>query len=74
MICRLQTRDTRPFARFDRATSSNVIVNKLTRIHDYLLRQTDLELYQHLETLEIPPQVYGMYELDTFVNDVLPKG
>ena len=51
---------TRPFSKMHDVNPSNVIVNKLTRIQDYLLKKIDPELYAHLENMEIPPQIYGM--------------
>ncbi|XP_013395365.1 TBC1 domain family member 5-like isoform X2 [Lingula anatina] len=39
---------------------SNVIVNKLIRIQDYILKKYDIELHMHLERLEIAPQIYGI--------------
>ncbi|XP_014672067.1 PREDICTED: TBC1 domain family member 5-like isoform X2 [Priapulus caudatus] len=44
-------RDTNP---------SNVLVNKLNRVQDKLLKKHDYDLYQHLEKMEIPPQIYGI--------------
>ena len=49
-----------PFARHQDLHPSNVIVTKLTRIQDYLLRKYDAELHQHLERMDIAPQIYGM--------------
>ena len=61
--CYFQSQDpssTQPFARPQDLNPSNVIVTKLTRIQDYLLKKADLELHMHLERLEIAPQIYGM--------------
>ncbi|KAK3106658.1 hypothetical protein FSP39_024666, partial [Pinctada imbricata] len=49
-----------PFARPQDLSSSNVIVTKLTRIQDYILKKFDVELHSHLERLEIAPQIYGI--------------
>jgi TBC1 domain family protein 5 len=49
-----------PFARPQDLNPSNVIVSKLTRIQDYILKKFDVELHMHLDRLEIPPQIYGM--------------
>ena len=51
---------SQPFTRPQELIPSSVIVTKLTRIQDYLLKKFDLELHTHLETLEIAPQIYGM--------------
>lgn len=50
-----------PFSRFQDLPSSNVIVTKLTRIQDYLLKRFDNELYEFLLRMDIAPQIYGMY-------------
>lgn len=39
---------------------SNVIVTKLQRIQDDLLKKVDQELYEYLTKLDIAPQIYGM--------------
>ncbi len=49
-----------PFARPQDMNPSNVIVTKLTRIQDYLLKKWDSDLHTHLEKMDIPPQIYGM--------------
>ncbi|XP_074652496.1 TBC1 domain family member 5-like isoform X2 [Tubulanus polymorphus] len=49
-----------PFARPQDMQPSNVIVNKLTRIQDYVLKKHDLELHMHMERLDIAPQIYGI--------------
>ncbi|KAL4228737.1 TBC1 domain [Mactra antiquata] len=49
-----------PFARPQDMNPSNVIVTKLTRIQDYLLKKADHELHFHLEKHEIAPQIYGI--------------
>ena len=36
------------------------ITNKLNRIHSNLLANNDVELFHHLNRLEIIPQVYGL--------------
>ncbi|XP_025080541.1 TBC1 domain family member 5-like isoform X5 [Pomacea canaliculata] len=51
---------SQPFARPQDLIPSSVIVTKLTRIQDYLLKKADLELHAHLEQLEIAPQIYGI--------------
>ncbi|XP_052813221.1 TBC1 domain family member 5-like isoform X1 [Mya arenaria] len=51
---------TQPFARPQDLNPSNVIVTKLTRIQDYLLKKVDHELHGHLERQEIAPQIYGI--------------
>ena len=51
---------TMPFARPQDLNPSNVIVSKLTRIQDYILKKFDVELHMHLDRLEIPPQIYGI--------------
>ncbi|XP_005105675.1 TBC1 domain family member 5 isoform X2 [Aplysia californica] len=49
-----------PFSRSQDLNPSNAIVTKLTRIQDYILKKYDQELHQHLERLEIAPQIYGI--------------
>ena len=49
-----------PFAKYQDLHPSNVIVTKLTRIQDYLLKRFDAQLHEHLQKMDIPPQVYGM--------------
>ncbi|GFS04335.1 TBC1 domain family member 5, partial [Elysia marginata] len=49
-----------PFSRSQDLNPSNAIVTKLTRIQDYILKKFDQELHQHLERLEIAPQIYGI--------------
>ncbi|KAL8570149.1 hypothetical protein ACOMHN_030946 [Nucella lapillus] len=51
---------SQPFTRSQELIPSSVIVTKLTRIQDYLLKKFDMELHAHLETLEIAPQIYGI--------------
>ncbi|XP_052252707.1 TBC1 domain family member 5-like isoform X2 [Dreissena polymorpha] len=51
---------TQPFAKPQDLNPSNVIVTKLTRIQDYLLKKADHELHVHLERQEIAPQIYGI--------------
>lgn len=50
-----------PFVRAYDPHPSNVIVTKLSRIQNQLLRKEDPLLHEHLTRLEILPQVYGMY-------------
>ena len=49
-----------PFARCQDLHPSNVIVTKLTRVQDYLLKKFDTDLHGHLEKMDIAPQIYGM--------------
>merc|ERR1719483_386292 len=49
-----------PFTKSQDLNPSNTIVTKLTRIQDYILKRYDQELHQHLERLEIAPQIYGI--------------
>ncbi|XP_059141726.1 TBC1 domain family member 5-like isoform X3 [Physella acuta] len=49
-----------PFSRSQDLNPSSAIVTKLTRIQDYILKKYDPELHQHLERLEIAPQIYGI--------------
>ncbi|KAK7483590.1 hypothetical protein BaRGS_00025143, partial [Batillaria attramentaria] len=51
---------SQPFVRSQELLPSSVIVTKLTRIQDYVLRKFDAELHAHLEQLEIAPQIYGI--------------
>uniref|UniRef100_A0A0L8FY05 Rab-GAP TBC domain-containing protein n=1 Tax=Octopus bimaculoides TaxID=37653 RepID=A0A0L8FY05_OCTBM len=52
--------NVQPFARPQDLNPSNVIITKLTRIQDYILKKYDVELHLHLERLEIVPQIYGI--------------
>ena len=52
--------DLKPFEKPPEPRPSNVIVNKLTRIQDYVLKRYDEDLHAHLEQMEIQPQIYGM--------------
>lgn len=54
-----------PFTRPQELHPSNVIVTKLTRIQDYLLKRFDPELHEYLQSMDIVPQIYGM--LVTFI-------
>uniref|UniRef100_A0A8C9RZ13 TBC1 domain family member 5 n=1 Tax=Scleropages formosus TaxID=113540 RepID=A0A8C9RZ13_SCLFO len=49
-----------PFARPQDAGPSVAIVTKVNRIQDQLLKKHDIELYMHLNRLEIAPQIYGI--------------
>ncbi|MGH0145522.1 UNVERIFIED_CONTAM: hypothetical protein FKN15_026845 [Acipenser sinensis] len=49
-----------PFARPQDTGPSVAIVTKVNRIQDQLLKKHDIELYMHLNRLEIAPQIYGM--------------
>uniref|UniRef100_T1JG27 Rab-GAP TBC domain-containing protein n=1 Tax=Strigamia maritima TaxID=126957 RepID=T1JG27_STRMM len=50
----------RLFARPQDMNPTNVIIFKLSRIYDHLLKRHDSQLYHHLEKLEIAPQIYGI--------------
>lgn len=52
--------NTQPFARPQDVGPTNLLVQKLTSIHDNLLQRHDPALYTHLARLEIPPQIYGI--------------
>jgi len=49
-----------PFARPQDSGPSVAIVTKVNRIQDQLVKKHDIELYMHLNRLEIAPQIYGM--------------
>ncbi|XP_048848436.1 TBC1 domain family member 5 [Brienomyrus brachyistius] len=49
-----------PFARPQDAGPSVAIVTKVNRVQDQLLKKHDIELYMHLNRLEIAPQIYGI--------------
>ncbi|XP_033856035.2 TBC1 domain family member 5 [Acipenser ruthenus] len=49
-----------PFARPQDTGPSVAIVTKINRIQDQLLKKHDIELYMHLNRLEIAPQIYGI--------------
>jgi len=49
-----------PFMKPPDIHPSNVIVTKLTRIQEYLLRRFDAQLHERLQSLDIAPQIYGM--------------
>ncbi|XP_043922172.1 TBC1 domain family member 5 [Protopterus annectens] len=51
---------TTPFARPQDTGSSIAIVAKVNHIQDHLLKKQDIELYLHLNRLEIAPQIYGI--------------
>lgn len=40
----------------------SVVVKKLKKIQDKLLKESDPQLYAHLTKLKIVPQIYGLYE------------
>ncbi|KAK3585053.1 hypothetical protein CHS0354_009904 [Potamilus streckersoni] len=67
-----KSKDSQPFARPQDLNPSNVIVSKLTRIQDYLLKKTDIELHQHLERLDIAPQIYGIRWIRLLFGRELP--
>lgn len=49
-----------PFARPQDSGPSVAIVTKVNRIQDQLIKKHDIELYMHLNRLEIAPQIYGI--------------
>nr|XP_033786570.1 TBC1 domain family member 5 [Geotrypetes seraphini]XP_033786571.1 TBC1 domain family member 5 [Geotrypetes seraphini]XP_033786572.1 TBC1 domain family member 5 [Geotrypetes seraphini]XP_033786573.1 TBC1 domain family member 5 [Geotrypetes seraphini]XP_033786574.1 TBC1 domain family member 5 [Geotrypetes seraphini]XP_033786575.1 TBC1 domain family member 5 [Geotrypetes seraphini]XP_033786576.1 TBC1 domain family member 5 [Geotrypetes seraphini]XP_033786577.1 TBC1 domain family member 5 [Ge len=49
-----------PFARPQDLGPSIAIVTKVNHIQDFLLKKHDIELYMHLNRLEIAPQIYGL--------------
>ncbi|XP_066206579.1 TBC1 domain family member 5 isoform X2 [Saccopteryx leptura] len=49
-----------PFARPQDLGPTIAIVTKVNQIHDHLLKKHDIELYMHLNRLEIAPQIYGL--------------
>jgi len=49
-----------PFTRPPEIHPSNVIVTKLTRIQEYLLKRFHPQLHERLQSLDIAPQIYGM--------------
>uniref|UniRef100_A0A9J8B3S3 TBC1 domain family member 5 n=1 Tax=Cyprinus carpio carpio TaxID=630221 RepID=A0A9J8B3S3_CYPCA len=49
-----------PFARPQDLGPSVAIVTKVNRIQDQLVKKHDIELYMHLNRLEIAPQIYGI--------------
>ncbi|XP_051949208.1 TBC1 domain family member 5-like isoform X2 [Xyrauchen texanus] len=49
-----------PFARPQDCGPSVAIVTKVNRIQDQLVKKHDIELYMHLNRLEIAPQIYGI--------------
>ncbi|KAK2188317.1 hypothetical protein NP493_136g04021 [Ridgeia piscesae] len=49
-----------PFSRSPDLHPSNVIINKLARIQDYILKRFDPELCSQLQQMEIAPQIYGI--------------
>lgn len=51
---------TMPFARPQDIGPSIAIVTKVNHIQDQLLKKHDIELYMHLNRLEIAPQIYGL--------------
>ncbi|XP_063308379.1 TBC1 domain family member 5 [Pelobates fuscus] len=51
---------TMPFARPQDIGPSIAIVSKVNFIQDQLLKKHDIELYMHLNRLEIAPQIYGL--------------
>ncbi len=52
--------ESEPFSRPQDSGPTNALVVKLNWIGDSMLREADPPLYQHLEALEIAPQIYGM--------------
>ncbi|BFZ22195.1 hypothetical protein BsWGS_25234 [Bradybaena similaris] len=59
-IRNLEMINATPFSKSQDLNPSSAIVTKLTRIQDYILKKFDPELHQHLERLEIVPQIYGI--------------
>ncbi|XP_061443404.1 TBC1 domain family member 5 isoform X2 [Rhineura floridana] len=53
-----------PFARPQDLGPSIAIVAKVNQIQDHLLKKHDIELYMHLNRLEIAPQIYGLTNLN----------
>ncbi|XP_072507333.1 TBC1 domain family member 5 [Notamacropus eugenii] len=51
---------TIPFARPQDLGPSIAVVTKVNQIQDHLLKKQDIELYMHLNRLEIAPQIYGL--------------
>ncbi|XP_023222366.1 TBC1 domain family member 5-like [Centruroides sculpturatus] len=49
-----------PFSRPRETGPTSILGVKLTKINEQILRRHDLELFSHLETLEITPQIYGI--------------
>lgn len=49
-----------PFARPQDLGPTIAIVTKVNHIQDQLLKKHDIELYMHLNRLEIAPQIYGL--------------
>uniref|UniRef100_A0A8B9W525 TBC1 domain family member 5 n=1 Tax=Bos mutus grunniens TaxID=30521 RepID=A0A8B9W525_BOSMU len=49
-----------PFARPQDLGPTIAIVTKVNQIQDQLLKKHDIELYMHLNRLEIAPQIYGL--------------
>uniref|UniRef100_A0A8C9FV07 Rab-GAP TBC domain-containing protein n=1 Tax=Pavo cristatus TaxID=9049 RepID=A0A8C9FV07_PAVCR len=56
-----------PFARPQDLGPSIAIVTKVNQIQDQLLKKHDIELYMHLNRLEIAPQIYGLDGMDMLV-------
>ncbi|CAL4065462.1 unnamed protein product, partial [Meganyctiphanes norvegica] len=52
--------NAQPFARPQDSVSSNLLVQKLYSIHDGHLQRIDPQIYNHLNKLEIAPQIYGI--------------
>ncbi|XP_055273022.1 TBC1 domain family member 5 isoform X3 [Moschus berezovskii] len=49
-----------PFARPQDLGPTIAVVTKVNQIQDQLLKKHDIELYMHLNRLEIAPQIYGL--------------
>ncbi|KAF6101346.1 TBC1 domain family member 5 [Phyllostomus discolor] len=49
-----------PFARPQDLGPTVAVVTKVNQIQDHLLKKHDIELYMHLNRLEIAPQIYGL--------------
>ncbi|XP_076045513.1 TBC1 domain family member 5 isoform X2 [Oratosquilla oratoria] len=52
--------NARPFAQPQDIGPTNVLVQKLTSIHDNQVKRFEPDIYTHLTKLEIPPQIYGI--------------
>ncbi|KAB0401572.1 hypothetical protein E2I00_020179 [Balaenoptera physalus] len=53
-----------PFARPQDLGPTVAIVTKVNQIQDHLLKKHDIELYMHLNRLEIAPQIYGLPKIE----------
>ncbi|KAB0356856.1 hypothetical protein FD754_001012 [Muntiacus muntjak] len=60
-----------PFARPQDLGPTIAIVTKVNQIQDQLLKKHDIELYMHLNRLEIAPQIYGFQTLCSLISYVI---